>query len=143
MERGQDASGIIIIDDQNRVLLVHHTYGKKQWSLPGGMVESEESAWDAAQRELKEEINITAIDMEFSGLYFQPHKNRYIYTFKACSFEGDIEVDNKEIDTYGFFNLDQLPKPISSFTAQRLIDAVNNHKTIFRDEKIDTYEIFI
>ncbi|WP_199624862.1 NUDIX hydrolase, partial [Paenibacillus alkalitolerans] len=106
MERGQDAAGIIVIDDQDRVLLVHHTYGKKQWSVPGGMVEDGESVWEAAARELKEEINITAKDIEVSGLYFQPHKNRYIYTFRARTYEGRLEVDNTEIDNYGFFSLD-------------------------------------
>lgn len=141
MEKGQDAAGIIIIDELNRVLLVHQTYGKKAWSVPGGMVDEGESAWKAAIRELKEEVNITATDMEVSGMYFQPHKNRYIYTFKSYRYEGFIEVDNKEIDQYGFFNIEQLPSPISSFTAQRLRDAVRNEKTIFREEMIEDYKI--
>ena len=141
MPRGQDAAGIIIMDDDQRVLLVHHTYGKKQWAIPGGMVEEGESAWDAATRELKEEINIAVNDMELSGLYFQPHKNRYIYTFKACTYQGQIEVDNREIDQCGFFPIDKLPSPISSFTVQRLTDAVTSNKTVFRVEEIATYRI--
>jgi len=139
--KGQDASGIIIIDGQGKVLLVRHTYGKKQWSLPGGMVEDGESAWVAAERELKEEVNIVAIDIEFSGAYFQHHKNRYVYTFRSHAYEGELEVDNQEIDSYGFFELDALPRPISSFTAERLRDAVENTKTVFRDELLANYEI--
>ncbi|WP_366289736.1 NUDIX domain-containing protein [Paenibacillus sp. AN1007] len=139
--KGQDASGIIIIDGQERVLLVHHTYGKKQWSLPGGMVEDGESAWDAAERELKEGINITAKDIEVSGIYFQPHKNRYIYTFRSHAYEGELEVDNQEIDSYVFFGMDELPRPISSFTVERLKDAVSNTKTVFREEQVAKYEI--
>ncbi|MCQ6557231.1 NUDIX hydrolase [Paenibacillus mendelii] len=141
MQKGQDASGIIIIDKHNRVLLVHQTYGIKSWSIPGGMVEDGESVWDAAARELKEETNISAVDMEVSGMYFQPHKNRYIYTFKAFEYEGVITVDNKEIDQYGFYSIEELPKPISSFTVQRIKDALANTKVIFRDEQIDSYEI--
>ncbi|MEA2673920.1 MAG: hypothetical protein QOI92_1112, partial [Chloroflexota bacterium] len=28
-----------IFDDQGRVLLVHHTYGRLNWEIPGGLVE--------------------------------------------------------------------------------------------------------
>jgi 8-oxo-dGTP pyrophosphatase MutT (NUDIX family) len=141
MEKGQDASGIVIIDELNRVLLVHHTYGMKQWGVPGGMVDDGESAWDAAIRELKEEINIRALNLEIAGMYFQPHKNRYVYTFKAKEYEGIIEVDNKEIDQFGFFSVEELPRPISSFTVQRIKDAISNTKAVFREEKIETYEV--
>lgn len=141
MQKGQDAAAIIIIDNQNRVLLVRHTYGKQQWAMPGGMVEDGEPAWDGAVRELKEELNISAVDKELSGVYYQAHKNRYIYTFKAYNYQGNIEVDNVEIDQYGFFSIDDLPRPISSFTKQRLIDAVTSTKAIFREEYIDQYGI--
>ncbi|MBD7966668.1 NUDIX domain-containing protein [Paenibacillus gallinarum] len=46
MPRTHDASGIVIIDEQNRILLVHQTYKKKHWSLPGGIVEDNESVWE-------------------------------------------------------------------------------------------------
>jgi ADP-ribose pyrophosphatase YjhB (NUDIX family) len=140
LQRGQDASGIIIIDDLKRVLLVHQTYGNKLWSLPGGMVDEGETAWNAATRELKEEVNIYVNEMELSGLYFQPHRNRYVYTFKAYKYEGNIQVDNKEIDEYGFFSIDRLPSPISTFTVGRLIDAINNNKAVFKEENKVNYQ---
>ncbi|URJ51000.1 NUDIX domain-containing protein [Paenibacillus polymyxa] len=139
MKRSHDASGIIIIDEHNRVLLVHQTYGKKQWSVPGGVVEEGESVWDGARRELKEEVNIEVNKMDLSGIYFMSHRNGYIYTFKSDGYVGRIEVDNKEIDEYGFFDIDNLPRPISNFTVERLIDAVTNNKTVFKDQHIDNY----
>lgn len=45
MPRTHDASGIAIIDEQNRILLAHQNDKKKHWSLPGGIVEDNESAW--------------------------------------------------------------------------------------------------
>ncbi|RKN84098.1 NUDIX hydrolase [Paenibacillus ginsengarvi] len=141
MQRAQDAAGIVVMDAQKRVLLVHQTYGKRVWALPGGMVEEGESAWQAAARELKEETDIAVPHMELSGLYFQPHKNRYIFTFTATEYEGEIKVDQKEIDQYGFFDLDHLPKPISSFTIQRLIDAVTSKGAVYKEETLDTYRI--
>ncbi|MEF3301672.1 NUDIX hydrolase [Paenibacillus sp. GYB003] len=143
MQRGQDASGVIVINEQNRVLLVHQTYGKQVWALPGGMVEDGESAWEAASRELQEEASISAPGMDLAGLYYQPHKKRYIFTFKARGYEGRIEVDNKEIDRYGFFDLEHLPKPISSFTVQRIVDALTHSGTVYKEETLDRYRIIV
>jgi hypothetical protein len=52
-----------------------------------------------------------------------------------------LEVDNQEIDSYGFFGMDELPRPISSFTVERLKDAVSHTKTVFREEQVAKYEI--
>lgn len=141
MGKGQDAAGIIIIDEHDKVLLVHQTYGKKQWSVPGGMVEEGEAAWEAAKRELREEVNISVKDTEVSGIYYQPHKDRYIFNFKATAYEGKLEVDHNEIDQCGFFSLDELPRPISSFTVERLRDAINSRTTVYRTELKETYEM--
>jgi len=142
MDRGQDAAGIILVDQMNRVLLVHQTYGRQVWGLPGGMVEDGESAWQAARRELQEEVNITTEHIELAGLYYQPHRNRYIFTFKASTYIGEIKVDQKEIDQYGFFDINDLPKPMSSFTVDRIKDALSSTKTVYKEELRDNYRIY-
>ncbi|WP_454190080.1 NUDIX domain-containing protein [Paenibacillus sp. Marseille-Q7038] len=139
MPRTHDASGIAIIDEQNRILLVHQTYKKKHWSLPGGIVEDNESVWDAARRELKEEINIEAGEIELSGMYYMSHRNGYIYVFRTREYFGECKVDGKEINEYGFFDIDNLPRPITNFTLERIRDAINNTKPVFKDQNIIDY----
>lgn len=139
MPRTHDASGIAIIDEQNRILLVHQTYKKKHWSLPGGIVEDNESVWDAARRELKEEINIEAGEIELSGMYYMSHRNGYIYVFRTREYFGECKVDGKEINEYGFFDIDDLPRPITNFTVERIRDAINNTKPVFKDQNIIDY----
>lgn len=143
MERTHDAAGVAIINERKQVLLVHQTYGKKQWSLPGGVVEGGESAWEAAVRECKEEINIVVTEMELSGVYFMSHRNGYIFTFRSDSYQGQVSVDNKEIDDYGFFSLDNLPRPISNFTVERILHAINKTSTVFIDQHIKDYKILV
>jgi 8-oxo-dGTP pyrophosphatase MutT (NUDIX family) len=46
-------------DAAGRVLLVEPSY-KDYWELPGGAVEADESPYDAAARELKEELSLVA-----------------------------------------------------------------------------------
>ncbi|MFB6471264.1 NUDIX hydrolase [Paenibacillus glucanolyticus] len=48
-----DCSGFAIFDEEGKVLLVHQTYGKKKWCLPGGQQFEGESAWDTAIRNVK------------------------------------------------------------------------------------------
>ncbi|MFC6333139.1 NUDIX domain-containing protein [Paenibacillus septentrionalis] len=139
MPRTHDASGIAIIDDQNRILLVHQNYKDKHWSLPGGIVEDNESVWDAARRELKEEISVEAGDIELSGIYYMSHRNGYIYVFKTREFSGELKVDGKEINEYGFFDIDNLPRPITNFTVERIRDAIENSKPVFKDQNIKDY----
>ena len=139
MPRTHDASGIAIIDEQNRILLVHQTYKKKHWSLPGGIVEDNESVWDAARRELKEEINIEAGEIELSGMYYMSHRNGYIYVFRTREYFGECKVDGKEINEYGFFDIDNLPRPITNFTVERIRDTIKNTKPVFKDQNIIDY----
>jgi 8-oxo-dGTP pyrophosphatase MutT (NUDIX family) len=45
-------------DDADRVLLVEPTY-RREWLLPGGAVEAGESPFEAAAREVEEELGLT------------------------------------------------------------------------------------
>ncbi len=139
MERTHDSSGVLITDEQNRVLLVHQNYGKRTWSLPGGVVEAGESVWEAALRECKEEVNIEPKNIELAGLYFMSHRNGYIYVFKTNEYKGTIEIDHKEIDDYGFFSINELPRPITNFTVERIMDAISSDKTIFKEQNVRDY----
>src|ERR1700734_2481734 len=45
-----------VLTDGDRVLLVRHTYGSRQWDLPGGGRHRGERSIDAARREMHEEL---------------------------------------------------------------------------------------
>ncbi len=50
----------IILDGRGRVLLAHHTYRKRPWGLPGGLVGYNEQPSDGLARELREELGVQA-----------------------------------------------------------------------------------
>ncbi|MCM3883898.1 NUDIX domain-containing protein [Frankia sp. R82] len=54
----------VVVDESNRILMVHKT-DNNLWALPGGGMDLGESITDAAVRETKEE---TGIDIEVTGL---------------------------------------------------------------------------
>ena len=47
-----------LFDDEGRVLLVRHTYGRLNWELPGGGAEPGESPNETAIREILEETGL-------------------------------------------------------------------------------------
>jgi 8-oxo-dGTP diphosphatase len=57
LPRKRMAAGVLLRDGAGRVLLVEPTY-KDYWELPGGAVEADESPYDAAIREVTEELGI-------------------------------------------------------------------------------------
>lgn len=57
LPRKRMGSGVLFRDTADRVLLVEPSY-KDHWELPGGAVDGDESPYDAAARELKEELDL-------------------------------------------------------------------------------------
>jgi 8-oxo-dGTP pyrophosphatase MutT (NUDIX family) len=55
LARKRMAAGVLFYDEAGRVLLVEPSY-KPNWEIPGGAVEADESPWDAAAREVSEEL---------------------------------------------------------------------------------------
>lgn len=46
-----------------------------KWALPGGFVQPEESAFEAAKRELEEETNVNCIHLKHFGVYDKPGRD--------------------------------------------------------------------
>jgi 8-oxo-dGTP diphosphatase len=58
LPRKRMGSAVLLRDAGDRILLVEPTY-KDYWELPGGAVDADESPYDAAVRELKEELGLS------------------------------------------------------------------------------------
>jgi 8-oxo-dGTP diphosphatase len=58
LPRKRMGAGVLFRDSFSRVLLVEPTY-KDYWEIPGGCVEADESPYDAAARELTEELGLS------------------------------------------------------------------------------------
>lgn len=110
---------ILLIKD-NKVLLVKHTYQKELY-LPGGGVKRGETFEQAIRRELMEELGTQLSGINFFGVYnnFYEFKNDNIVVFISDNFTLSGITDN-EIDSFDFFNLDELPENLSPGTRRRI-----------------------
>jgi ADP-ribose pyrophosphatase YjhB (NUDIX family) len=115
----------LVLDGQDRVFLVKHTY-VSGWHLPGGGVEPGETVLDALARELKEEGNIelAATPTQF-GIYFQPAVSQrdHVVLFVIRKFcQPAPPVPDNEIKAHGFFPRHALPPDTTRATRARIAE---------------------
>jgi ADP-ribose pyrophosphatase YjhB (NUDIX family) len=117
-----------ILDDQGRVLLVHHTYGHLNWELPGGLGEEGEAPDETAVRELREETGLRAELERLTGVYLEPNHDfgPMLHFVFRCRWHDRLDpvVSSLEISEVRYWPLDDLPRPISDFTERRIRDAL-------------------
>lgn len=115
---------VIVEDDDKRVLLVRHSY-IKGWYLPGGGVEGGESIDEAARREVREEAGIAAEGgLVLLNVYLNEEATGrdHIGLFHlACwSRAGNYLAPNGEIVEAAFFAPEALPPGVTPATERRL-----------------------
>ena len=117
----------IVINSSKRVLLVKHTYSN-QWYLPGGGVHKQEHLVDALSRELKEEVGIlVSSSPKLLGAYanFFEYKSDFIFIFIIDDFKM-VSANDLEIDTWKWFDLEDIPINTSPGTIRRIQEYMGN-----------------
>lgn len=117
----------IVINDDNQVLLVKHTY-QPHWYIPGGGVKKGESIKAAVLRELKEEVGLTALEEPvlfgvYHHLYLNVNDYPVVYILKQFSLTESV---SSEIADKGWFDYTALPEMISPGTKRRLTEYFTN-----------------
>ena len=118
----------VVIDAQERVLLVRHSY-VAGWMFPGGGVEHNESLESAIIKELDEETGVQVKNRpELFSVYanFKYFKGDHVALYIIREWEM-VERKSMEIAEYHFFGIDDLPEGTTSGTKRRLQE-VFSHK---------------
>ena len=112
----------LVIDGDERICLVRHTY-RDGWFLPGGGVKTGESLVEAMSRELREEtgIELPEAPQRVHGVYssFREHKSDHIVVFVVREWEVG-STNSAEIAEVGFFAAGELPPGTSAATTRRI-----------------------
>ncbi len=125
----QGAFGIIF-DGEGRVLLCHRR-DIDAWNLPGGLVEEGEAPWDAAIREVREEVGVTAEVERLVGLYWKPESDDLVFAFACRAVSGTPGLSD-EADDVGYFALDALPPNTAPKHEERIRDARADGPAVLR-----------
>lgn len=126
-------AAVVIADASGRVLLVRHSYGRRNWEVPGGATEPGGSVAQTASREAREELGVEILLGSLVGVYFEPSwenaRGMHHFVFRA-ELTGPLpsaSPDRVEIAEWGWFAPSAPPRPISDFTLRRIRDAIDGH----------------
>lgn len=128
----QVGSGILLEDDQGRVLLQLRS-DNHQWCFSAaGSMEPGESAEETARRELLEETGLTANSLELVGVYTGRSEHAVypngdeVYNvefFYVCrDWTGTLRRQEDEVDSLRFFPPEEFPSDLSDGLRRRLPD---------------------
>lgn len=122
--------GLIICKD-NKILLQKRA-DNEEWGIHGGAMELGETYIEALNRELKEEMNITPIKPRLYGIFsgentyhVYPNKDEvYVinHVFFCGEYEGVINFNDNEVKDYKWFEINNLPKTLTSLDVMVLKD---------------------
>ena len=73
--RALAADGVVVLGGEVVLLERNHPPEEGRWVLPGGMVESDETARAACIREVREEVGLDVRPVSFVGLYDAPERD--------------------------------------------------------------------
>lgn len=117
--------GVMILDE-GRVLLGHRAVNKRDtggiyetdcWTLPGGKQEYEETIFEGAKRETKEETNLDIDKLKlFSAVDdIQPDRHYITLQIIAKEFSGELKtMEPTKEDEWRWFSLNDLPDNLYS-----------------------------
>tara|TARA_R100000315_G_C5182546_1_gene105943 strand:+ start:208 stop:618 length:411 start_codon:yes stop_codon:yes gene_type:complete len=91
-------SAVAILDDDSNMLLLLRSeksrWMPKKWGLPGGKIESGETAEEAVIRETKEEASLNIQNLT----YLKDLSNKSVDLFYTTSYDGDVQIDFEHDD---------------------------------------------
>jgi 8-oxo-dGTP pyrophosphatase MutT (NUDIX family) len=130
----------VVFDGDGRILL-HRRTDNGYWGLPGGSIETGETAEQTCVREVKEETGYDVAVTRLIGVYSHPSTTTITYpdgnvvAYVAVAFEcrvlGGEATLNDESSAIEWFDPNKLPEPFLPNHVVRVTDAVARQVAAF------------
>ncbi len=122
------AACVLLFDDRERLLVLKTTY-RTDWLVPGGIVERDESPWEGARREVREEIGIEIDRLDFAAMDWRSSDEEYDDSLHFVFHGGTLSAERKaairpdgvEIADHRFVPLDEAERLLEPFLYRRIM----------------------
>jgi 8-oxo-dGTP pyrophosphatase MutT (NUDIX family) len=106
----------LLVNDE-RILLVRHTYGDRAWDLPGGALRRNELPVDGARREMREELGIDGAGWTALGAVQGTvhHRRDTIHCYRAELASPALTLDLGELAVAQWFAPARLPTDLGPY----------------------------
>ena len=111
-----------LITNDGAVLFVRHTYGPREWELPGGGQHRHELPREALIRELREELGIEVSDPVELGTFHGPrqYSGNVVVYFGVELADREIRIDRVEIAEASWCDPAAPPLPLGWYAREVL-----------------------
>ena len=109
------AGALFFAEDTGRFLFLHRTQSKhsRVWGLAGGTAELGETAWQACEREIAEEIGDQTISKTIPLERFRSRDTKFEYHTYVCVVKQEFQPRlNHEHDGYAWVGYSAWPRPL-------------------------------
>ncbi len=135
LPRKRMGAGALIVNEKDEVLIVKPSY-KDHWSIPGGVIDNNESPKGACMREVKEETCIDLKECRFLCVDYKSSRSETGESLQFVFFGGklserdtrNIKPDGKEIIEYRFVKIDEALPLLSESLQKRLPRCLRAYK---------------
>jgi len=121
----------LVVENENKILMVRISYAHKKWTFPGGGVKKGETFEKAVIRELKEECGIKTQNVIEMGEYASDSnfKRNIVKCFYLSVDSNYVNIDNFEVTDSGWYDPKKLPIPEDcSFAVPKIMKIYNEFK---------------
>jgi ADP-ribose pyrophosphatase YjhB (NUDIX family) len=100
-----------VVQHGDAILLVRNTYGRRQWTFPGGSIVRGETAEEAIRREVHEEVGLRLESLSQLGTFeaIINYKQDHVAVFAGVSAHRKFKIDPGEILEARWFPRVDLP----------------------------------
>jgi 8-oxo-dGTP diphosphatase len=119
--------GAVILDSQNRVLLLEHRFRPGNgWGIPGGFINPQEQPEDAIRRELREEVGVELEQLEIAFIKTLRQYQQIEIIFRASAYNNP-QPNSLEIRRAEWFDPATLPPGLTQYQQTLIRRATNQN----------------